>query len=189
LDGDLRARDDLAPDADLALEVPRHLLRRGGRGDGGLLKQHLSQPRLIAGADDLAVQPLDERSRCSPLWAEAVEETDGTIERLCLDTHQVTFRLSNSRLIFEVCDSPVCGSSSRTPTGETIVRRPTTSLSRRSKSSFTAAPCAADRLFRSYALREKDHAFALATRLHWAALIIAALAISAGVLGAHGYLS
>jgi hypothetical protein len=38
-------------------------------------------------------------------------------------------------------------------------------------------------------LRDKDNAFTLATRLHWAALIIAALTIGAGLLGAHGYLS
>jgi uncharacterized membrane protein len=49
-------------------------------------------------------------------------------------------------------------------------------------------PLGTDRLFRSYALREKDHAFTLARRLHWAALLIAALTIGAGVLGAHGYL-
>jgi uncharacterized membrane protein len=54
---------------------------------------------------------------------------------------------------------------------------------------FVLEPLGIDRLFRSYALREKDHAFTLATRLHWAALIIAALTIGAGVLGAHGYLS
>lgn len=53
---------------------------------------------------------------------------------------------------------------------------------------FVLEPLGLDRVFRSYALREKDHAFALATRLHWAALIIAILTIAAGVLGAHGYL-
>ena len=53
---------------------------------------------------------------------------------------------------------------------------------------FVVEPLGIDRLFRSYALREKDHAFAIATRLHWAALLIAALTIGAGVLGAHGYL-
>jgi hypothetical protein len=35
-------------------------------------------------------------------------------------------------------------------------------------------------------LREKDRAFALAIRLHAVALVIAATAIGAGVLGAHG---
>lgn len=54
---------------------------------------------------------------------------------------------------------------------------------------FVLEPLGIDRLFRSYALREKDHVFALATRLHWVALVIAILTISAGVLGAHGYLS
>jgi hypothetical protein len=43
-------------------------------------------------------------------------------------------------------------------------------------------------LFRSYALRQQERAFALATRLHWAALLIATFTIGAGVLGAHGYL-
>ena len=53
---------------------------------------------------------------------------------------------------------------------------------------FVLEPLGIDRSFRSYALRQQDRAFALATRLHWAALIIAALTIGAGVLGAHGYL-
>ena len=53
---------------------------------------------------------------------------------------------------------------------------------------FVLEPLGIDRLFRSYALRDKDRAFALATRLHWAALVIATLTIGAGVLGAHGYL-
>ena len=53
---------------------------------------------------------------------------------------------------------------------------------------FVLEPLGIDRLFRSYALREKDRAFVIATRLHWAALIIATLTIAAGVLGAHGYL-
>ncbi len=53
---------------------------------------------------------------------------------------------------------------------------------------FVLEPLGIDRLFRSYALREKNHAFALMTRLHWTALLVATLAIGAGVLGAHGYL-
>jgi uncharacterized membrane protein len=53
---------------------------------------------------------------------------------------------------------------------------------------FVFEPLGIDRLFRSYALREKDHAFALATRLHWAALVIATFTVGAGVLGSHGYL-
>src|SRR3954465_13738324 len=53
---------------------------------------------------------------------------------------------------------------------------------------FVLEPLGIDRSFRSYALREKEHAFALAMRLHWAALLVATLTIGAGVLGAHGYL-
>ncbi len=53
---------------------------------------------------------------------------------------------------------------------------------------FVLEPLGIDRLFRSYALREKNQAFALMTRLHWTALLIATLTIGAGVLGAHGYL-
>ena len=77
------------------------------------------------------VLQVDQAHALLPAVAEAGEDADGAIERL--HAHQVTFRLSNSRLIFEVCDSPVCESSSRAPTGATIVRRPITSLSRRSK--------------------------------------------------------
>jgi len=40
--------------------------------------------------------------------------------------------------------------------------------------------------FQKFALRNKDRAFAVAIELHAVALIIAALAIGAGVLGAHG---
>ena len=54
---------------------------------------------------------------------------------------------------------------------------------------FVLEPLGIDRLFRSYALRQQERAFALATRLHWAALLIATFTIGAGVLGAHGYLS
>jgi uncharacterized membrane protein len=53
---------------------------------------------------------------------------------------------------------------------------------------FVLEPLGIDRLFRSYARREKKRAFALATWLHWASLLIATLTIGAGVLGAHGYL-
>jgi uncharacterized membrane protein len=42
--------------------------------------------------------------------------------------------------------------------------------------------------FRSLALAEPDRAFSLATRLHAAALAASAVAIAAGVLGAHGAL-
>ena len=54
---------------------------------------------------------------------------------------------------------------------------------------FVLEPLGIDRLFRSYALRQQERAFPLATRLHWAALLIATVTIGAGVLGAHGYLS
>ena len=37
LDRDVRARDDVAPDGDLACEMARHLLRRRGDGERGLL--------------------------------------------------------------------------------------------------------------------------------------------------------
>jgi uncharacterized membrane protein len=53
---------------------------------------------------------------------------------------------------------------------------------------FIFEPLGMDRLFRSYALRAHDRAFALATWLHRAALVLATVAIAAGVLGAHGYL-
>src|SRR5664280_2060264 len=44
------------------------------------------------------------------------------------------------------------------------------------------------RLFHDYALRDKDRAFVLAIRLHAVALAVSAVAIAAGVLGAHGAL-
>jgi uncharacterized membrane protein len=53
---------------------------------------------------------------------------------------------------------------------------------------FVLEPLGIDRLFHAYALRDKEHAFSLATKLHWAALAVATLAIGAGTLGAHGYL-
>ena len=53
---------------------------------------------------------------------------------------------------------------------------------------FVFEPLGIDRPFRSYALREKDHAFALATGLHWATLVIATFTVGAGVLDGHGYL-
>ena len=63
LDGDLRARDDVAPHIDLARDVARDLVRRGGDGDGGLLLERLAQPRLGAGAHDFAIEPRDDRLR------------------------------------------------------------------------------------------------------------------------------
>jgi hypothetical protein len=47
-------------------------------------------------------------------------------------------------------------------------------------------PFAIHRWFHDFALRQKDRAFALATRLHAAALLVSAIAIAAGVMGAHG---
>jgi uncharacterized membrane protein len=53
---------------------------------------------------------------------------------------------------------------------------------------FVLEPLVVHRLFHDYALRDKDRAFALAIRLHAAALAVSAVAIAAGVLGAHGAL-
>jgi uncharacterized membrane protein len=53
---------------------------------------------------------------------------------------------------------------------------------------FILEPLVVHRLFHDYALRNKYHAFTLAIRLHAAALIISAVAITAGVLGAQGAL-
>src|SRR5664280_2686107 len=53
---------------------------------------------------------------------------------------------------------------------------------------FVLEPLLVHRLFHDYALRDKDRAFALAIRLHAAALAVSAVAIAAGVLGAHGAL-
>jgi len=54
---------------------------------------------------------------------------------------------------------------------------------------FVLEPLGVDRLFRSYAARDKDRAFALALWFHAVALVIATVTITVGVLGAHGYLS
>jgi uncharacterized membrane protein len=51
---------------------------------------------------------------------------------------------------------------------------------------YVLEPIVIDRLFHNYALRQKDRAFALATRLHAVALLVSALAIVATVLGSHG---
>jgi len=53
---------------------------------------------------------------------------------------------------------------------------------------FVLEPLVVHRVFRKYALRDKERAFALAIRLHVAALTISGVAIAAGVLGAHGAL-
>jgi uncharacterized membrane protein len=51
---------------------------------------------------------------------------------------------------------------------------------------YVLEPFAIHRWFHDFALRQKDRAFALATRLHAAALLVSAIAIAAGVMGAHG---
>jgi uncharacterized membrane protein len=51
---------------------------------------------------------------------------------------------------------------------------------------YVLEPLVIHRVFHEYALRQKNRAFALAARLHVIALLISALAIAAGVLGAHG---
>ena len=51
---------------------------------------------------------------------------------------------------------------------------------------YVLEPLVLHRLFHKFALRNKDRTFAVATGLHAVALILAALAIGAGVLGAHG---
>ena len=51
---------------------------------------------------------------------------------------------------------------------------------------YVLEPLVIHRVFHDYALRQKHRAFAVATRLHVIALLISALAIAAGVLGAHG---
>jgi uncharacterized membrane protein len=53
---------------------------------------------------------------------------------------------------------------------------------------FVFEPLGIDRLFRSYALRDKERAFSLTVWLHRTALVIATPTIAAGILGAHGYL-
>jgi uncharacterized membrane protein len=53
---------------------------------------------------------------------------------------------------------------------------------------FVIEPLFAHRKFREYAMRDAEGAFALVTRLHMLALVISAIAIGAGVLGAHGAL-
>ena len=51
---------------------------------------------------------------------------------------------------------------------------------------YVLEPIAIHRLFHELALRQKDRAFALAIRLHIAALVASAAAIAAGTIGAHG---
>jgi uncharacterized membrane protein len=51
---------------------------------------------------------------------------------------------------------------------------------------YVLEPLLAHRLFHAYALRNKERAFAMAIRLHIVALLASAIAIGAGVMGAHG---
>jgi uncharacterized membrane protein len=53
---------------------------------------------------------------------------------------------------------------------------------------YVLEPLAVHRLFHDYALRDRERAFAWAIWLHAVALAVSALAIAAGVLGAHGAL-
>jgi uncharacterized membrane protein len=53
---------------------------------------------------------------------------------------------------------------------------------------YVIEPLFAHRRFRELAARDAPGAFALATRLHLVALTLSAIAIGAGVLGAHGAL-
>jgi uncharacterized membrane protein len=51
---------------------------------------------------------------------------------------------------------------------------------------YVLEPLVLDRLFYELALRTKDRTFSVATGLHIIALTLAALALGAGVVGAHG---
>jgi uncharacterized membrane protein len=51
---------------------------------------------------------------------------------------------------------------------------------------FVLEPLLMHRLFHEYALRDKDRAFTTAIRLHIIALVVSAIAIGAGIMGAHG---
>lgn len=53
---------------------------------------------------------------------------------------------------------------------------------------FVLEPLVVHRLFHDYALRDKEHAFALAINSHLVALVVSGVAIAAGVLGGHGAL-
>jgi uncharacterized membrane protein len=53
---------------------------------------------------------------------------------------------------------------------------------------YVLEPLVIHRLFHEFALRNKERAFAVATRLHAVALVASGFAIGAGVLGAHGAL-
>ena len=51
---------------------------------------------------------------------------------------------------------------------------------------YALEPLLIHRVFHDFALRNKDRAFAVAICLHSAALTVSAIAVGAGVLGAHG---
>jgi hypothetical protein len=51
---------------------------------------------------------------------------------------------------------------------------------------YVLEPMAIHRQFREFALRQKDRAFVLAIRFHAIALLVSAIAVAAGVFGAHG---
>ena len=51
---------------------------------------------------------------------------------------------------------------------------------------YVVEPIVIHKLFHDFALRQKDRAFALATIFHAIALLVSAIAIGTGVLGAHG---
>ncbi len=53
---------------------------------------------------------------------------------------------------------------------------------------FVLEPLVVHRRFHEYALRDKEGPSQLAIRLHVVALTVSAVAIAAGVLGAHGAL-
>ena len=51
---------------------------------------------------------------------------------------------------------------------------------------YVLEPLLVHRLFHTYALRNKERAFAMAIKLHIVALLASAIAVGAGVMGAHG---
>ncbi len=51
---------------------------------------------------------------------------------------------------------------------------------------YVLEPLGIDRRFAEFALRDKDRAFAIMTYLHGVALTVSAVAIGAGMFGAHG---
>lgn len=51
---------------------------------------------------------------------------------------------------------------------------------------YVLEPLGIDRRFAEFALRDKDRAFAIMTHVHEVALTVSAIAVGAGMLGAHG---